>query len=64
MKRIGGPRKATNPSQVPHGHGVSAHMLFGECAACPGVSFADELVSWRRWARDRIDTLITLDEKK
>jgi hypothetical protein len=47
--------------QVPPGHSVSCHRLFGWCAACPGFLLSDEVVAWRSWASARVIGAMTFD---
>ncbi len=50
------------PHEVPEGHSVPAHGLFGWCAACPGHLLSDEIVAWRQFAGRHLDELRELPE--
>jgi hypothetical protein len=50
MSRLDGRTPPQRPDEVPAGHAVSAHAVFGWCAAEPGKLLADEVVAWRSFA--------------
>jgi hypothetical protein len=54
--------RAESIDQIPPGHSVSAHLLFGQCCHCRGVQMAGEVALWRTWARTRIWALRQVDD--
>lgn len=49
-RRLDGKSAPQEPGEVPVGHSVVAHRVFGWCAACRGKLSSDEIVEWRAWA--------------